>query len=284
MKIGIIAPSNANPYAAALFAKLTGQGQVPRCVICAEQTRVRRVVDHWHTNGVRSTFRRVLRELWPNDRFGPDVRRHLHEQLSDGGVAGWDRPLSDQCRERSVDCIDLASANSPQAMEYVSSRGIDLLLNAGGEILRQGIIDSPRVGILNAHMGRLPAFRGMNVLEWSVFEGQPAGVTVHFIDQGIDTGDGLLFRELAIGKHDTLEDLRSRSIGLSVDLMSEAVALLETRAIPRHRQPTIAGRQYFVMHPRLRALAERRLRKRWPPPARTTVSPHRDVRASLVAP
>ena len=131
-----------------------------------------------------------------------------------------------------------------------------------GEILRREIIRSPAIGILNAHMGRLPAFRGMNVLEWSVFEGEPVGVTVHFIDEGIDMGDVLLFRELAVTAGDTLDSLRAKSVALGVDLMAEAVAQLEAKRAHPLRQSRSAGRQFFVMNPRLRAVTERRLHKR----------------------
>ncbi len=46
----------------------------------------------------------------------------------------------------------------------------------------------PKIGVLNAHGGILPEYRGMNVMEWSLLQGDQIGVTVHFIDSKIDTG------------------------------------------------------------------------------------------------
>ncbi len=74
------------------------------------------------------------------------------------------------------------------------------------------MINSSRVGILNAHMGFLPTFRAMNVLEWSLHFNYKIGITIHFIDQGIDTGDILIFKEILIEKRDTIEKLRGKIV------------------------------------------------------------------------
>jgi methionyl-tRNA formyltransferase len=47
--------------------------------------------------------------------------------------------------------------------------------------LRQPLIDCFRFGVLNAHMGLLPGYRGINVAEWAALEGAPVGCTVHLI-------------------------------------------------------------------------------------------------------
>src|SRR5436309_2693224 len=56
------------------------------------------------------------------------------------------------------------------------------------------VIEAFRLGILNAHIGVLPAYRGMNVAEWAALEGGSVGCSVHFIDTGIDTGPILATR------------------------------------------------------------------------------------------
>lgn len=151
------------------------------------------------------------------------------------------------------------TVNTPRAVEAVRAAGIDLLLNAGGGLYRQAIGEAVRIGILNAHMGPLPGIRGMNALEWSLFLGEPASVTIHFIDAGVDTGDILLARPLSVGPGDTIDTLRARSLALNVELMTEAVRQIATDDCRRTPQPPDAGRQYFVMHPRLRKFAESHL-------------------------
>jgi methionyl-tRNA formyltransferase len=68
-------------------------------------------------------------------------------------------------------------------------------LHKAGVIYRDATIDSFRLGILNHHIGILPAYRGRSVLEWSILQGDPVGITVFFIDAGIDTGARIVILE-----------------------------------------------------------------------------------------
>jgi len=259
MNIGIIAPSNTNPYAAALIARLVAMGHTPSAVICTEPSRVDTLLDYLQANGARATLRCTLQYYRLSKPVDSDVREYLREYMTTEGVEDWDRPLAELCRRWSIDDHATTSANALDAVRYVQSHRLDLLLNTGAEILRSNIIRSARIGILNAHMARLPAFRGMNVLEWSLLAGQQIGVTLHLIDEGVDTGNVLLFREIPIAGGDTIDSLRSKAIVVNIDLMAEGVTLLETNGIEPARPSSAVGKQYYVMHPRLRAVAERRL-------------------------
>ena len=109
-------------------------------------------------------------------------------------------------------------------------------------------------------MGLLPAFRGMNVLEWSLFYEEPIGVTLHLIERGIDTGDILAFKEIPLEEGDTIATLRAKSLVVSVSLMAECIESLRLGRLTRTKQRPQDGRQYFVMHPRLKAVVESRLK------------------------
>jgi hypothetical protein len=61
--------------------------------------------------------------------------------------------------------------------ERLGSLSCDLGLHNAGVIYRKPTIDSFRLGILNAHIGFLPEFRGRAVMEWSIFMGAPTGET-----------------------------------------------------------------------------------------------------------
>lgn len=142
----------------------------------------------------------------------------------------------------------------------------DLLVLAGSDIVPASVLEIPRVGTINGHYGLLPAYRGMNVTEWSVYHDDPVGVSVHFVDAGIDTGDILLRERIAVEPGDTLETLRPKHQSSAARLLGEAVRLLmagEASAVP---QAPSEGRQYYRMHPALRAIVEERLARgayRW---------------------
>src|SRR4029078_809624 len=83
----------------------------------------------------------------------------------------------------------------PKSGDTVKKLSLDVGLHKAGVIYRDVTIDAFRLGILNHHIGILPAYRGRSVLEWSILQGDPVGVTVFFIDTGIDTGSRILLSE-----------------------------------------------------------------------------------------
>lgn len=67
-------------------------------------------------------------------------------------------------------------------------RGIDVAIQGGLGILKPDMLAVPKLGFVNVHPGRLPAYRGRNCPEWAILEGDDVYATAHMIDAGIDTG------------------------------------------------------------------------------------------------
>lgn len=261
MNIAILAPSQTNCYASALLARLLHRGDRVVGVLCVETSRLRRLNSYRRAYGWAATARRIRAEL-ARSSGGADPAALLDERLSAMGIENWRQPLSCTCREQGLDYISIDSANRPAAADWVKRHRVDLLLNTGGEILRSGIIRAPRLGILNAHMAGLPEYRGMNVMEWSLFHRRPIGVTVHFIDEGIDTGRTVATRAIPRDDGADIETLRARSIGVNVELMLEAIDLLRERGesvVQASVDTPSDSRQYFAMHPRLRKILRHRM-------------------------
>lgn len=87
------------------------------------------------------------------------------------------------------------SFHDQKSVEIFRKLKFDIGLHKAGVIYRDATIDSFRLGILNHHIGILPAYRGRSVLEWSILQGDPVGITVFFIDAGIDTGARIVILE-----------------------------------------------------------------------------------------
>jgi methionyl-tRNA formyltransferase len=129
----------------------------------------------------------------------------------------------------------------------------------GADLVPAPVLAVPRLGTINAHYGLLPAYRGMNVTEWSVLRGDPVGVTVHLVDAGVDTGDILLQEQIAIEPGETFASLRRKHQEVAARLLvAAALELRDGSARPRAQAPE-EGRQYYRMHPLLRERVERKL-------------------------
>jgi methionyl-tRNA formyltransferase len=167
-------------------------------------------------------------------------------------VAGWaaEHGLPVHRHRRIGDAALLAS---------VRAAAPDVMILAGADIVGAQLLAVPRIGTINPHYGMLPRYRGMNVAEWSVYHDDPVGVTVHLVDPGIDTGAIVEQAAVDIGPGETLATIRAKQQRLAAELLLRAVERFASGEVSARPQEATAGRQFYRMHPRLRAQVERKL-------------------------
>ena len=110
------------------------------------------------------------------------------------------------------------------------------------QILRREAITLAPLGFINCHAGALPFYRGRNILNWALINGEEQfGVTVHYVDEEIDTGDIITQKFAAIESGDDYGSLLSKAVGLCAE------ALLE--ALREMRDGKVAARPQEDIHP-----------------------------------
>ena len=255
MKTGIVATGDPR-FALTLFYYLKLRSCKPECIILIKRNIFSKIK--------RASFPRILdslQERCNNRQTGQ--RRCSRDYLAEFArrqeikLPGFS--LSRICKIEKMRLFITDDVNNSRVIDYLRNAQIDLLLNTGGGLYKSEVISTVRTGILNAHMGPLPEFRGMNVMEWSLFYGRDIGVTLHFIDKGIDTGDILMFKTIPVESGDTIEDLRNKSGIVNIELFYTAIKCISENKLERTTQLKDEGKQYFVMHPRLRSIVENRL-------------------------
>lgn len=106
-----------------------------------------------------------------------------------------------------------------------------------GRIIPKWMLELPKYGNINLHASLLPKYRGAAPIQWAIANGETVtGVTTMRIDEGLDTGDILLQRELAILPDDTSETLAPRLAEMGAELMIETLRGLATDSITAKRQ------------------------------------------------
>ena len=136
--------------------------------------------------------------------------------------------------------------NNAEFRSQLAAIAPDAIVVVGyGRIIPQWMIDLPRLGNLNLHASLLPKYRGAAPIQWAIANGESVtGVTTMRIDAGLDTGDILMQREIAIGPEDTAETLGPKLASIGADLMVETLRGLESgqvRPTPQdHSQATLA--------------------------------------------
>ena len=120
-------------------------------------------------------------------------------------------------------------------------------LVAYGEILPKEILRIPKMGSINVHASLLPKYRGAAPIQWAVINGEKTtGVTTMYMDEGMDTGDIILKKEVEIGKDETTGELWDRLSKIGGNLLVETVEKIEKGIAPRKPQGT-----NFTMAPML---------------------------------
>jgi methionyl-tRNA formyltransferase len=108
---------------------------------------------------------------------------------------------------------------------------------AFGQILSQEILDMPRLGCLNVHASLLPKYRGASPIQRVILDGEEkTGITIMQMDAGIDTGDILWKKEIAIEPTDNFETLHDKLAVLGGEAIVEALDLLEEGKLVRTKQ------------------------------------------------
>jgi methionyl-tRNA formyltransferase len=114
-----------------------------------------------------------------------------------------------------------------------------------GRLIPQWMLDLPLLGNINLHASLLPKYRGAAPIQWAIAEGETVtGVTTMRLDAGLDTGNILLQKELAIRPDDTSETLSPHLAAIGSDLVVETLRGLQAGTIqPRlqdHSQASLA--------------------------------------------
>ena len=102
-----------------------------------------------------------------------------------------DNTLKEYSLKYNIDYLHTVSINSEEFIETVKSYKTDLLVSMSfNQIFKAAILAVSKFGVINCHAGKLPYYRGRNILNWVLINDEKEfGITVHFVDEGIDTGD-----------------------------------------------------------------------------------------------
>lgn len=139
---------------------------------------------------------------------------------------------------RGILIMQPARVRTPEAVEQIAALQPDVLVvMAYGQILPQQLLDVPRLGALNLHASLLPRHRGAAPVHAAILAGDSAsGVTVMWMDAGLDTGDMLLLKECAIDSVETAGTLHDKIAALAPAALAEAMSLIGEGHAPRVKQ------------------------------------------------
>ncbi len=155
-------------------------------------------------------------------------------------------PAKELALQRGLTLLQPEKTKEEAFQEAVKALQPDLIaVIAYGQILPKSILGIPKYGAVNVHASLLPKYRGAAPIAWAILNGEEVtGVTTMVMDEGMDTGDILLQREISIGGEETCETLHDRLASLGAQLLLETLGKMKSgniRPIPQdHSKATYA--------------------------------------------
>lgn len=159
-----------------------------------------------------------------------------------------DPVLKEWADKLKVDYLPIQNVNCPDAIQQLATYGADLFVSMSfNQILKKNILVAAPKGFINCHAGALPFYRGRNILNWVLINDEKEfGVTVHYVDEGIDTGDIIRQQKWPITDMDDYSTLLNQAIEACAQLLYEALGDIEVDAVNRMQQNSIhAVGSYF---------------------------------------
>lgn len=159
------------------------------------------------------------------------------------GRASGSSAVAAVAAELGVEAWKPEKPNAAECRARLAALAVDLIaVVAFGSILRPELLRIPRLGCINLHGSLLPEYRGASPVQRALQDGRVAtGVTTLWMDEGIDTGDLILQRWMAIESADNSDTLGTRLAELGAPLLAESLRLAFAGTAPRHAQDRAAG-------------------------------------------
>src|SRR5438046_1244554 len=156
------------------------------------------------------------------------IKKALTGGAANASPARTGRPLS-------LPILQPARIKERQAIEEIRALKPDVIVvMAYGQILPRDVLEIPKVACLNLHASLLPRWRGAAPIQAAIAAGDSqTGITVMYMDEGLDTGDILLPHTIDILPIDTGGALHDRLAGVAPETLLASLDLLEKNSAPR---------------------------------------------------
>ena len=125
-----------------------------------------------------------------------------------------------------------------EIIKQLESLNADLfVVVAYGQILSEKVLNIPKYGCINVHGSLLPKYRGAAPIQWSIINGEEkTGVTIMYMEKGLDSGDMILKEEIDIDKKETYKTLHDKMSIVGARALIKAIEFIETGKVDAKKQ------------------------------------------------
>jgi methionyl-tRNA formyltransferase len=186
-----------------------------------------RMMHDWRDHELVGVVTQPDKPIGRDQKISPPPIKKASQQLSVPGATreyNFGVPVLQPTKIKSRESIDAIRALKPEV----------IVVMAYGQILPRDVLEIPTIACLNLHASRLPRWRGAAPIQAAIAAGdRETGITVMYMDEGLDTGDILLQKKIEIAPDETGASLHDKLAQIASEALAEAILLLESGKAPR---------------------------------------------------
>lgn len=150
----------------------------------------------------------------------------LKKKLSKIGLAK-DPSILNYAKSQGIPVWDIKTPNSKKFQEELKALKPDVIINQSQSIIKKALLEIPKIGVVNRHNALLPKNRGRLTPFWVLYKHEPVtGVSIHFVEEGIDSGDIIVQKKFSISPKDTFSSIVKKNYEIAPKAMVEAIDVL----------------------------------------------------------
>lgn len=141
------------------------------------------------------------------------------------------------------------SVNAPETLALLQETNPDLIIVNGTRIISKKIISSVNCRFINTHAGITPKYRGVHGAYWALANNdlENCGVTVHFVDEGIDTGTVIAQKRVVPQKKDNFTTYPLLQLSAGLELLNNAITSYFDKTLTEQKEVTTESNLWY--HP-----------------------------------
>lgn len=139
-----------------------------------------------------------------------------------------DPTIANIARKSGIPVFKIKTPNSKSFIERMRTIQPDVIINQSQSIIKKELLTIPSIGVLNRHNALLPKNRGRLTPFWVLYKGEKeTGVSIHFVDEGLDSGEIIVQEKYLVSSKDTFNSLVKKNYEIAPNAMLKALKMVE---------------------------------------------------------
>jgi len=156
------------------------------------------------------------------------INHKFNKILFKKGLIKKDPTILGYAKSKGIETKRIKTPNSKAFREYLKFLDLDIIINQSQNFLKKELLNIPKIGVLNRHNALLPKNRGRLTPFWVLYkEEKETGVSIHFVEESLDSGDIVVQKRYDISPNDTFNSIVNKNYILAPIAMLEALEILE---------------------------------------------------------